>query len=330
LSRLPRDESRSAIQAKESEAMDQQAELEVMRSGVNCAAVLEWHDWRVDERESSRDCLKYRRGEGEIVLVNHGGRGWWDPGSAAKGDVFGLIQFLEPGLNFGQVRKALRPFIGVAPCFLPAAPPPTRPRTALPIVDRWQSRKAIQPGSACWTYLTQARHLPAEILMAVIEADIVREGPYGSVWFAHLNADGALTGIEMRGPSYRGFTSGGEKTLFRLPCSHSVLSRVVIAEAPIDALSVAAIEHIRPDTEYVATAGGLGPATLVALDSLFAQLSRNPAATAVIATDADAAGEGYAARLKGMAETHGVTTERLCPPAGAKDWNDWLNQGDNR
>jgi hypothetical protein len=307
--------------------MNQQAELDMMRSGINCAAVLEWHDWRVDERESTRNCLKYRRGEGEIVLVNHQGRGWWDPGSSAKGDVFGLIQFLEPGLNFGQVRKALRPFVGVSPSFIPAAPSSCRTRTAAPIMERWQSRQAVRPGSACWKYLAQSRRLPAEIIKAAIKADILREGPYGSAWFAHLNADGALTGIEMRGPSYRGFTPGGEKTLFRLPSAQSIPSRVVIAEAPIDALSVAAVEGLRTETEYVATAGGLGPGTLTALESLFALLARNPAAKAIIATDADKAGEGYAARLSEMAESAGVGTERLHPPAGSKDWNDYLQRG---
>ncbi len=36
-------------------------------------------------------------------------------------------------------------------------------------------------------------------------------------------------------------------------------------EAPIDALSLAAIEQVRPDTIYVATGGGMGPGTLAGL-----------------------------------------------------------------
>jgi hypothetical protein len=43
------------------------------------------------------------------VIVNHDGRGWWDPLSSTKGDIFDLVQFLDPSLNFGQVRKRLRP-----------------------------------------------------------------------------------------------------------------------------------------------------------------------------------------------------------------------------
>ncbi len=91
---------------------DDDAELEQIRVGVSCAVLLERHPlpWQLDRRESTRNCLKYRRAEGEVLLVTHGGRGWWDPNSTAKGDVFGLVQHLNPGLNFGGVRKVLRPF----------------------------------------------------------------------------------------------------------------------------------------------------------------------------------------------------------------------------
>jgi hypothetical protein len=86
----------------------QDAELELFRSGVNCAAVLETMSagWKLDVKESTRRALKYRRGAGEIVIVNHDGRGWWDPQSPAKGDVFTLVQHLDPSLNFGEVRAA--------------------------------------------------------------------------------------------------------------------------------------------------------------------------------------------------------------------------------
>ena len=64
-------------------------ELEVFRREVSCAALLErWPaGWRLDRRESTRRALKYRRGEGEILIINHDGHGWWDPQSSAKGDV---------------------------------------------------------------------------------------------------------------------------------------------------------------------------------------------------------------------------------------------------
>ena len=70
-------------------------ELERLRRGVNCAALLEKMSagWTLDRCESTKRALKYRR-RGEIVIINHDGKGWWDPLSDAKGDVFGLaLQF---------------------------------------------------------------------------------------------------------------------------------------------------------------------------------------------------------------------------------------------
>jgi hypothetical protein len=85
----------------------------------------------------------------------------------------------------------------------------------------------------------------------------VRAG--GSAWFAHRDNAGLLTGIEMCGPDYRNFSAGGGKALFRLAGGPGSLPRVAMCEAAIDALSLAAIERCRPDTLYVATAGGMGP-----------------------------------------------------------------------
>jgi hypothetical protein len=74
--------------------MADDAELQLFRSSVNCAAVLEGMvgGWRLDVRESTRRALKYRRGTGEVLILTHDGRGWWDPLSQAKGDIFDLVQ----------------------------------------------------------------------------------------------------------------------------------------------------------------------------------------------------------------------------------------------
>jgi hypothetical protein len=71
---------------------------------VHCAVLLERTQplWKLDRKESTRLSLKYRRGKGEILIVSHAGKGWWDSTSDAKGDVFDLVQWLEPGLTFGQ------------------------------------------------------------------------------------------------------------------------------------------------------------------------------------------------------------------------------------
>jgi hypothetical protein len=86
----------------------------------------------LDKKESTRNCLKYRRAKGEILLVTHEGRGWWDPTSAAKGDIFGLVQLLNPSLSFREIRKILRPFIGLSPTLPVHERPSAKPAPDVP------------------------------------------------------------------------------------------------------------------------------------------------------------------------------------------------------
>ena len=304
-------------------------ELERFRQEINCAALLErWSPpWRLDKRESTRKALKYRRGIGEILIVNHEGHGWWNPLDAtAKGDVFDLVRYLEPGLNFGQVRQRLRQFIGVAPTFPVIVGDRWRRQAKGPPARRWMQRPRLRQGSASWTYLSRARSLPADVLAAADAADSVREGHRGSAWFAHQDNEGAITHVEVRGPTYKGSLEGGTKTLFRLPGAAPRHCRLVLTEAPIDALSVAAIENIQADTLYGATGGGMGPATIEVLHQLLARVAELAGAVFVSATDANRAGDRYASGHAELATAAGIAFERLRPPEGT-DWNDVVRAG---
>ena len=300
-------------------------EIEDLKARVSCATLLEHRAWKLDKAQSTRHCWKYRCGAGGLVIVNHGGLGWWDPRSQAKGDVFALAQFLEPGLNFGQVRQLLRTLSGIAPSFPVALAAQKEKRPQLSPAVRWTARRSLTRGSPTWCYLAQTRALEGPVLVAAARADVLREGPYASAWFAHRDAAATIVGIEMRGPDYRGFSTDGDKTLFQLagglPTSSAPVARLVVCEAPIDAMSLAGIERLRADTLYVATAGGMGPHTLAALQALLRDLATRPGSVLVAATDADAAGEHYASQLVELATAAGVRSGRILPFGGHKDWN---------
>jgi hypothetical protein len=305
---------------------EQDQEIEQLKAGVSCAALLERLApvWQLDRAESTRRSLKYRRGAGEILIVNHDGHGWWDPLSDCKGDIFSLVRHLDPGLSFGGACRLLRDFVGIAPVF-PEAVRSRRARASrIPIPERWERCRPLSRGSPAWLYLSGQRGLPESILIAARAADAVREGPRGSVWFAHRDGSGVLSGIEMRGGDYRNFSAGGGKTLFRLPGGPGRLTRVAVSESAIDALSLAAIEGARPDTLYAATAGGMGPGTVAALGQLLQDIATGPAGLLVAATDADIAGRRYAARLEHMATEAGVRFQAILPPDELNDWNDAL------
>ena len=129
--------------------------------------------------------------------------------------------------------------------------------------------------------------------------------------------------VDVRGPTYRGSLTGGRKALFVFDVgTHAPRNRLVLAEAPIDALSRAAIERLREDTIYAATGGGMGPSTIAALEARLTALKTSPGARLESAADANLAGDRYAERHKDIAERAGVAFARLRPPIEDGDWND--------
>ena len=239
----------------------EKADLEELREKVVCGAVLETAGFAVDLKESTRKAVKYRRGE-DIIIVIHDGQGWFDPLSDAKGDVFRLVEHLD-GLPFAAALYVVADLVG----FVPSEPEwkrQSRERAPdLSVPERWSARRKPWPGSATWRFLQNERALPDTVLRAAVAQDVLREGPQGSMWAIHRDPSGAVTGWEERGPDWRGFATGGAKVLFRLGPVDG--PRLCVAEAAIDAMSLAALEEQRPDTRYLSTGGGWSPASSEAL-----------------------------------------------------------------
>lgn len=289
-------------------------ELEELRDRVQCAAVLEQAGFAIDLKESTRRAVKYRGGGG-IIIVIHDGRGWFDPLSDAKGDVFSLVEHLD-GVSFVEALDRVAALVG----FVPTEPVWTRvtretePVAAIP--ERWTKRRKPWPGSMTWRYLRDERHLPLAIIRAAIRYDLVREGPRGSMWAAHRDSEGAVTGWEERGPEWRGFSTGGAKVLFRFGAIHA--PRLCVTEAAIDAMSLAALESNRRDSLYVSTGGGWAPAT----DAAIRLLAARKGMSVVAATDNNAQGDIYADRLEAIARDAHCGFERHRPHH--EDWNEDL------
>lgn len=119
-------------------------DIDQLKTAVICPALLENDGWKVDLRESTPKAIKYRRSEGEIIIVVHNGRGWFDPTSDAKGDVFSLAQRLGSP-DFASAVKAVADLIG----FEQTAP-------------AWQARDRARP-PRCRSTLVGARSSDAWI-----------------------------------------------------------------------------------------------------------------------------------------------------------------------
>jgi len=312
--------------------MSRDLELQDFRDRVHCGVLLERQNdpWQLDKAESTRNALKYRRGKGETLIINHGGKGWWDPHSDAKGDVISLVQYLKPGTSLGLARKILRPLAGAElQGFQPSAQPERPPRISHEDRSpswRWNQRLELYPGSATWRYLTEERCLPASILKAASHADVVRCGPQGSAWFAHRDENETVCHVDIRGPAYKGGLKGGAKRLFRFGPA-AIPHRLILTEAAIDALSLAALFGIKDDTLFAATSGGMGPQTLDALRGLLrAMAAHYPDAMLISAVDANPAGARYACLHAIMARETGILFKRLRPSVDNGDWNQVLQE----
>lgn len=289
-------------------------DIEELRARVPCAAVLEKAGFAIDLKGSTRKAVKYRRGD-DIIIVIHDGKGWFDPLSDVKGDVFSLVEHLDD-IGFAEVLQRVSELVG----FVASEPVWTkRSRERDPdlgIPDRWRLRRSPWRSSMTWRYLRDERDLPETVIRAAIQQDRLREGPRGSMWAAHIDDAGVVAGWEERGPEWRGFASGGGKILFQLGLSTA--TRFCVTEAAIDAMSLAAIEQMRRDTLYLSTGGGWAPATAAALCAM----ARRPDTRLVAATDANPQGDVFADRIRAIAADTGCDFQRLRPRAD--DWNEDL------
>ncbi|MER8402567.1 DUF3991 and toprim domain-containing protein [Mesorhizobium sp. M1348] len=292
----------------------EKTDIEALRGRVGCAAVLETSGFTVDLKESTRKAVKYRHGD-DIIIVIHDGKGWFDPLSNAKGDVYSLVQHLDGG-DFLEALLQVASLAG----FVPSEPAwklqsrETRPDQSVP--KRWAARRKPWRGSTTWRYLRDERRIPEQVIATAIAQNVLREGPRGSMWAAHSDAAGLVTGWEERGPQWRGFAAGGGKVLFRLGTVKA--TRICVSEAAIDAMSLAALERIRRDTLYASTGGGWSPAT----DTALRMLAGSPNRRLVAATDANPQGEAFVSRLRELAGDVACDFERLKPLA--EDWNAML------
>lgn len=288
-------------------------EIEALRVSVSCEAVLERAGYQIDLKQSTRLAVKYRRGS-EIVIVTHRGQGWFNPLGDEKGDAFRLVMYLER-ISFSEATRRVADLVGIEPSRpeWKRLPPDV---SSASILDRWNERRAPGPGSPVWNYLCNARSVPKNIVRFGIRQGLLREGPFASMWAAHVDTHGTIVGWEERGPDWRGFATGGSKILFGLGSADA--TRICVTEAAIDAMSLAALEGLRENTRYLSTGGGWSPAT----DKALFELAARPGIRLVAATDNDSQGEIYAGRLRVVAEAAGCDWGRLCPPVS--DWNEAL------
>ena len=272
--------------------------------------------YQLVKRESTKSSKVLKRGAETIIVTRQadGHDVYFSTGDDS--DSGSIIDFVQRrnAVNLGQVRKMLRDWL--PGCAKPAQKRPVR-EPARPVVTskdrvevlrRWSKLKPY-----VGVYLAQ-RHIDARIVAAFD----VRQDERGNACFAHRDVTG-VTGWESKNAGFTGFSAGGQRiaSVTRLAGEDVLVTRLVITESAIDAMSYAQIKH-EPGTAYISTGGsGLSEAQRDHLVQIMGGVS-----VVVLAMDKDDAGEKMAREIAQLAPT-GVLVLRDAPSEG-KDWNEAL------
>lgn len=303
-------------------------ELEDFKSRINLTEFAAAEGYVLDRRASSRASAAMKHPAGDKIIISRGPDGHWIYFSVRDTDDHGsIIDFVQRrgGASLGQVRQALRPWIGREP--LPireevaSSVVRLRPgkRDPIEVMARYAVMRDI---NGHHPYLETERMIPAAILSASCFRGRIRKDRRGNAIFPHFNR-GGLCGYEVKNRDFTGFSPGGAKGLW---FGHPGIAdhTIVIAETAVDALSHAALKGT-DGSRFVSIAGQMNrlqPALLAE-----AVQAMPPSPRVILAFDNDGAGAALAAQVREILETVSRDDLRVIddrPPNAGDDWNDVL------
>lgn len=296
-------------------------ELERFKIEINFAEYIASQGYQLDRRESSRNSAVMRHSNGDklVVATDQDGHGIYFSvrDDRDNGSIIDFVQRRQ-GMNLGQVRRELRPWVGDSSSYRPLPVPERIRKPESSTADRQRVLAAYmqmesQPQGG-HPYLLR-RGLNAETLADPRFVGAIRQDGRGNAVFPHYDR-GGLSGYELKNDRFTGFSKGGEKRLwYSANLGHA--PRVVIVESAIDAMSHAQATGDR-DAAYVSIGGQPSPAQWDLIRAALDKAQKR-VAEVVIGTDADDAGDRLAERIEALAPG----AERQQPSQG-KDWNDQL------
>ena len=301
-------------------------ELKGFKNEIDLVDYAMTHDYtELDRNQSSRTCVVLRRqsDDGKIA-VSRGHDGHWvyyDFRCNKGGSILDFVM-QQTGSNLGGARQELRKWLPHKINLFSHTAPLPKPRAASE--DRrgtaWDYA-GTNPVAMHHDYL-ESRGIAFEPVMRDRFSGMVRSDRYGNACFPYFDFRG-VAGIEKRNAKFKSYTKGGRKGLWR-----SILmerdERAVICEAPIDALSYAAVRHDPTDrTRYFATGGRISRFQWELIDGLM-QKYRSKRIAVILAFDNDPGGKAYI--LQFHERYPGVKIAIDLPPRQGQDWNDVLQR----
>lgn len=305
-------------------------ELQRFKTDINLSEYAAEQGYVLIKNESSRNSFVMQRESDNdkiIVATDTDGHGIYFSvrDDADNGSIIDFVQ-QRKGLNLGQVRKELRPYIGEN-----REQKPIESRMSKPQISTHDAQKAAVNWSRAQPapehdYL-EKRGITKATLQDPRFAPVVRTDDRNNALFAHYNKQG-ISGYEIKNKDFTGFAAGGQKGLwFTSNINHA--ERVVITETAIDALSHAEFQRRNKANEpaktaYVSFGGSMSPEQKELIGSMLENMQQREQKL-VLANDRDGAGEAFNEQIKGLAPV-GLETSLEQPLVNTKDWNESLLQ----
>lgn len=305
-------------------------ELQRFKTDINLSEYAAEQGYVLIKNESSRNSFVMQRESDNdkiIVATDTDGHGIYFSvrDDADNGSIIDFVQ-QRKGLNLGQVRQELRPYIGEN-----REQKPIESRMSKPQISTHDAQKAAVNWSRAQPapehdYL-EKRGITKATLQDPRFAPVVRTDDRNNALFAHYNKQG-ISGYEMKNKDFTGFAAGGQKGLwFTSNINHA--ERVVITETAIDALSHAEFQRRNKanqpaKTAYVSFGGSMSPEQKELIGSMLKNMQQREQKL-VLANDRDGAGEAFNEQIKGLAPV-GLETSLEQPLVNTKDWNESLLQ----
>lgn len=290
------------------------SELDQMKR-INIADYASAQGYTLNRQKSSQHSLCFDNAAGDRVLIGQDPKSGHSVYCSVRDDNDNgtIVDFIQKrqGLNIGQVRRELRPWIG-APSQRPQYTPQPQPKPVQ------KDRLQVQRGLASCERVTssqgylESRGIEPETLERF--SSRIYTDPRGNAIFPHFDSEG-VCGLEIKNQGFTGFSKSGEKGLWFAGAAKP--QQIVFCESAIDCLSH---YQLKPSdkTMYVSTGGKMGPGAKQSLESL---LENHKDAVIVVAFDNDKAGHEFAQDLCDMAQRE---IKRDAPEL--KDWNEQLQQ----
>jgi len=302
-------------------------ELAAFKRQINLTEYAASCGFELDRKASSRSSAAMKHPAGDKLIIGMEGETWvyFSVHEGHSGTIIDLVQHRE-GLNLGQVRKKLRPWLGQAPRALSPSASPTAfverldpaPRDQLAVLARYEASERVE---GFHPYLCDVRMIDPALLASERFLGCVRTDARGNALFPHCDEHESICGFEIKNDGFTGFSPGGRKGLWGSRKKESDRA-LVLAETAIDAISYMALKG-RDTTRCVSIAGQMNPQQPALLQSAIEQLPKG--GRVVMALDNDEGGDKLARQIADVFAAANRTDLALIddrPPAPGEDWND--------